>query len=55
MERYTSVDSLSRRRLGFASTANQADAASGDEAGVTRGFYADVAEALISMWNMLPV
>jgi hypothetical protein len=49
MERYANDDSLSRRRLEVRFYGESGfDAASGDEAGVTRGFYADVAEALIS-------
>jgi hypothetical protein len=49
MDRYASDVSLNRRRLEVRFEGESGfDAASGDEAGVTRGFYADVAEALLS-------
>lgn len=49
MEQYASVSHINRRRLEVRFNGESGfDAASGDEAGVTRGFYADVAEALIS-------
>jgi hypothetical protein len=49
MERYTHDEHLSRRRLEVRFDGESGfDAASGDEAGVTRGFYADVAEALLA-------
>lgn len=50
MESYTSDRSVCRRRLEVRFEGESGfDAASGDEAGVTRGFFADVAEALLSM------
>lgn len=49
MERYVSDESVCRRRLEVRFEGESGfDAASGDEAGVTRGFYADVAETLLS-------
>jgi hypothetical protein len=49
MHRYANDDRICRRRLEVRFEGESGfDAASGDEAGVTRGFYADVAEALIS-------
>ncbi|KAG7373198.1 HECT-domain ubiquitin-transferase [Nitzschia inconspicua] len=49
MEQYSKDPKLNRRRLEVRFDGESGfDAASGDEAGVTRGFYADVAEALLS-------
>lgn len=49
MEQYSADPKLNRRRLEVRFDGESGfDAASGDEAGVTRGFYADVAEALLS-------
>jgi hypothetical protein len=49
MDQYSSDPRLNRRRLEVRFDGESGfDAASGDEAGVTRGFYADVAEALLS-------
>jgi hypothetical protein len=49
MEEYANDDRICRRRLEVRFDGESGfDAASGDEAGVTRGFYADVAEALLS-------
>lgn len=49
MHQYANDDTLSRRRLEVRFNGESGfDAAAGDEAGVTRGFYADVAEALLS-------
>jgi hypothetical protein len=49
MEQYSNDPRLNRRRLEVRFDGESGfDAASGDEAGVTRGFYADVAEALLS-------
>lgn len=49
MECYANDDSVCRRRLEVRFEGESGfDAASGDEAGVTRGFYADVAETLLS-------
>lgn len=49
MERYASESMVKKRRLEIRFQGESGfDAASGDEAGVTRGFYADVAEALLS-------
>jgi hypothetical protein len=49
MEQYSTDPRLNRRRLEVRFDGESGfDAASGDEAGVTRGFYADVAEALLS-------
>lgn len=49
MERYANDDRLRHRRLEVRFDGESGfDAASGDAAGVTRGFYADVAEALLS-------
>jgi hypothetical protein len=49
MERYASDNMFRQRRLEVRFCGESGfDAASGDEAGVTRGFYADVAEALLS-------
>ena len=50
MDRYTNDRTVCRRRLEVRFEGESGfDAASGDEAGVTRGFYADVAEALLSL------
>jgi HECT-domain (ubiquitin-transferase) len=50
MESYTKDRSVCRRRLEVRFEGESGfDAASGDEAGVTRGFFADVAEALLSI------
>jgi HECT-domain (ubiquitin-transferase) len=50
MESYTKDRSVCRRRLEVRFEGESGfDAAAGDEAGVTRGFFADVAEALLSM------
>lgn len=49
MRQYCSDARLNRRRLEIRFNGESGfDAASGDEAGVTRGFYADIAEALMS-------
>jgi hypothetical protein len=49
MDQYSSDASLNKRRLEVRFEGESGfDAASGDEAGVTRGFYADIAEALLS-------
>ena len=49
MECYANDDIVCRRRLEVRFEGESGfDAASGDEAGVTRGFYADVAETLLS-------
>jgi len=49
MARYATDEKVNRRRLEVRFEGESGfDAASGDEAGVTRGFYADVAEALLS-------
>jgi hypothetical protein len=49
MHRYANDDRFCRRRLEVRFDGESGfDAAAGDEAGVTRGFYADVAEALLS-------
>ena len=49
MARYATDKKVNRRRLEVRFEGESGfDAASGDEAGVTRGFYADVAEALLS-------
>lgn len=49
MGRYSTASRLKKRRLEVRFEGESGfDAASGDEAGVTRGFYADVAEALLS-------
>jgi hypothetical protein len=49
MQQYANDKTLRRRRLEVRFNRESGfDAASGDEAGVTRGFYADVAEALLS-------
>jgi hypothetical protein len=49
MDQYCGDSNLSRRRLEVRFDGESGfDAASGDEAGVTRGFYADIAEALMS-------
>jgi hypothetical protein len=49
MDQYSKDPQLNRRRLEVRFDGESGfDAASGDEAGVTRGFYADVAEALLS-------
>jgi hypothetical protein len=50
MDEYTNDRTVCRRRLEVRFEGESGfDAASGDEAGVTRGFYADVAEALLSL------
>lgn len=49
MHQYANDDQIAQRRLEVRFDGESGfDAAAGDEAGVTRGFYADVAEALIS-------
>uniref|UniRef100_A0A7S3KWR1 HECT domain-containing protein n=1 Tax=Amphora coffeiformis TaxID=265554 RepID=A0A7S3KWR1_9STRA len=49
MAKYATDKKVNRRRLEVRFEGESGfDAASGDEAGVTRGFYADVAEALLS-------
>jgi hypothetical protein len=49
MDQYSTDAGLNKRRLEVRFEGESGfDAASGDEAGVTRGFYADVAEALMS-------
>ena len=49
MDQYCGNSNLNRRRLEVRFDGESGfDAASGDEAGVTRGFYADIAEALMS-------
>jgi hypothetical protein len=49
MDQYCGDSSLKKRRLEVRFDGESGfDAASGDEAGVTRGFYADIAEALMS-------
>jgi HECT-domain (ubiquitin-transferase) len=49
MDQYATDATLNKRRLEVRFDGESGfDAASGDEAGVTRGFYADVAEALLS-------
>lgn len=49
MERYANDKAVKRRRLEVRFQGESGfDAASGNEAGVTRGFYADVAEVLLS-------
>jgi len=49
MDKYSTASCLRKRRLEVRFEGESGfDAASGDEAGVTRGFYADVAEALLS-------
>lgn len=54
MEQYSSDYKVRRRRLEVRFEGESGfDAASGTEAGVTRGFYADVAEALSSCDNVL--
>ena len=56
MERYASDRHVNHRRLEVRFDGESGfDAASGDEAGVTRGFYADVAEALLSSDNVAGV
>jgi len=53
MERYSSDSRVRRRRLEVRFDGESGfDAASGTEAGVTRGFYADVAESLLSSENV---
>ena len=48
MEKYSNNNTLKQRRLEIRFEGESGfDAASGDEAGVTRGFYADIAEALL--------
>lgn len=54
MDRYTKNKMYRQRRLEVRFDGESGfDAASGDEAGVTRGFYADVAEAFLSCENIL--
>ena len=54
MERYTFDKMLLQRRLEVRFEGESGfDAASGDEAGVTRGFYADVAEVFLSCEHIL--
>lgn len=49
MDKYATDSKVNRRRLEVRFAGESGfDAASGEEAGVTRGFYADVAEALLS-------
>jgi len=49
MDKFSRASCLQKRRLEVRFEGESGfDAASGDEAGVTRGFYADVAEALIN-------
>lgn len=49
LQKYAEDDNVRMRRLEIRFEGESGfDAASGDEAGVTRGFYADVAEALLS-------
>lgn len=56
MEHYANDDTLCRRRLEVRFDGESGfDAAAGDEAGVTRGFYADVAEALLACDNVAGV
>jgi hypothetical protein len=56
MERYTNDRTVCRRRLEVRFEGESGfDAASGNEAGVTRGFYADIAEALLSVDNVAGV
>lgn len=56
MDSYTNDRSVRRRRLEVRFKGESGfDAASGDEAGVTRGFYADVAEALLSAESVASV
>lgn len=56
MDQYCGASNLSRRRLEVRFDGESGfDAASGNEAGVTRGFYADVAEALMSCENVAGV
>lgn len=56
MEQYASDKSVFRRRLEVRFKGESGfDAASGNEAGVTRGFYADVAEALLCCENVAGV
>jgi hypothetical protein len=56
MERYACEDAARRRRLEIRFEGESGfDAASGEEAGVTRGFYADVAEALVSADHVSPL
>ena len=53
MQRYASDSMIQQRRLEIRFCGESGfDAASGDEAGVTRGFYADVAEALLCCQNV---
>jgi hypothetical protein len=53
MEKYATDTYVNRRRLEVRFDGESGfDAASGDEAGVTRGFYADVAESLVSCENV---
>jgi hypothetical protein len=54
MSGYARSDMVKQRRLEIRFEGESGfDAASGDEAGVTRGFYADVAEALLSCEHVL--
>lgn len=56
MERYASDEKMCHRRLEVRFEGESGfDAASGTEAGVTRGFYADVAEALLSSDHVSPL
>lgn len=56
MERYASDEKMCHRRLEVRFEGESGfDAASGTEAGVTRGFYADVAEALLSSEHVSPL
>lgn len=56
MNRYATDEKVCRRRLEVRfENESGFDAASGDEAGVTRGFYADVAESLLSSENVAGV
>jgi hypothetical protein len=56
MERYARDERMCHRRLEVRFDGESGfDAASGTEAGVTRGFYADVAEALLSSEHVSPL
>lgn len=56
MEKYSNDSTIRMRRLEVRFAGESGfDAASGDEAGVTRGFYADCAEALLSADNVASV
>lgn len=55
MERYAGDSMIRQRRLEIRFSGESGfDAASGDEAGVTRGFFADVAEALLCCQHVSP-